>query len=109
MVVMDERFGAEIITVKGKIFKFDDVICMIRFMKSGTINKKDIDRAFAMNYLLKNSFINVDQAVFLLSPELHSPMNGNTAAFINSTEASEVAEKMKGDLLNWSELYNKLN
>ena len=38
MTIMDPKFGGEVVTKKGKVFKFDDVHCLIRFSKSGKIN-----------------------------------------------------------------------
>ena len=31
MTLMDKKFGGELVTGKGKVYKFDDVNCMINF------------------------------------------------------------------------------
>ena len=41
MGVADNRFGAEIITNKGKIYKFDDIHCLLGFMKANTVPPKE--------------------------------------------------------------------
>jgi len=33
MTIMDKRFSAELITAKGKVFKFDAAECMAGFLK----------------------------------------------------------------------------
>jgi copper chaperone NosL len=44
MILMDERFGAEIVTKKGKIYKFDDLNCMIGFINSGSVSEENIEQ-----------------------------------------------------------------
>ena len=39
MGVADNRFGAELITKKGKIYKFDDIHCLIGFIKEKAVPK----------------------------------------------------------------------
>ena len=41
MGIMDPKFGTELITTKGKIYKFDDVSCMQYFLKSNTREKAE--------------------------------------------------------------------
>ncbi|HRI80568.1 MAG TPA: nitrous oxide reductase, partial [Cyclobacteriaceae bacterium] len=35
MTLMDNKFGAEIVTDKGKIYKFDDMSCFLNYYNSG--------------------------------------------------------------------------
>ncbi|NJO25793.1 MAG: hypothetical protein HC867_08590 [Bacteroidia bacterium] len=42
MGMADFRFGGEVITKKGRIYKFDDMRCMIDFLKSGSLEEKEI-------------------------------------------------------------------
>lgn len=34
MTISDGRFGAELITDKGRVYKFDDIGCLIRYKTS---------------------------------------------------------------------------
>jgi copper chaperone NosL len=109
MGVVDARFGSEIITGKGKIYKFDDIICMIDFMKSESISEKDIRQLLVVDYIQNESFINAREAVFLWSRELHSPMNGNSAAFTSREKAEIVRKEKGGEIRDWNDLYKELN
>jgi len=104
MGVADPKFGSEIITGKGKIYKFDDVGCMIRFMKTGEIEKKNISRTVVVNYEKQNDFIDADKAVLIVSESTKSPMGFNIAAFSNKESVS----KIEGKIFSWNELYNKI-
>src|SRR5688572_47555 len=35
MTLMDNKFGAELVTQKGKVYKFDDIKCMMSYYHSG--------------------------------------------------------------------------
>ncbi len=107
MVVIDERFGTEIITKKNKVFKFDDIACMIDFMKSGAIEKTQIDKVYIVNYNDKKNFIVAEQAVLLSSIDLHSPMNGNAAAFASNEEALKLQAEKGGEITEWQKLYDR--
>jgi copper chaperone NosL len=106
MGIADVKFGSEIVTQKGKVYKFDDIGCMIRYMKSGTIEKKDIAQTLVISYEKKNYFIDVNKAVFAVSEEIRSPMNFNTAAFTSKETASIFLTGKEGKIMSWAEIYN---
>ena len=44
MTIMDKKFGAEILTKKGKAVKFDALECMINYLLENNINESDVDK-----------------------------------------------------------------
>lgn len=109
MTIIAPNFGGEVLTKKGKVYKFDDVHCLIGFFNEGIVKENDIAQTLAVNYQKQNDFINVNDAVFLVSPELHSPMNGNAAAFINTDEANKVKEAKGGELKDWQGIRSSIH
>lgn len=108
MTIIDKKFGAEIVSTKGKVFKFDDVICMIQYLNSGVVTAKEISKKLVIDYQSENSFIDVEQATFFVSDELHSPMNGNAAAFINKASAIKYQDGKQGVIMDWNQVCIKL-
>jgi len=106
MGIADARFGGEVITKKGKVFKFDDIGCMIKFIKSGGVEQKDIQQTVVINYSKQNDFINTDKAFFLVDDIIKSPMNFHIAAFPSSGEATKILPGRKP--LSWNELYQQI-
>lgn len=106
MGIADARFGGEVLTKKGKVFKFDDIGCMIRFIKSGGVEQKDIGQTVVINYEKQNDFINTGKAVFLIGESIKSPMNFNVAAFSNAEAANKFIKG--GTTLSWNELYQRI-
>jgi copper chaperone NosL len=101
MTISDARFGGELITAKGKVYKFDDLYCMVSFIKAGSI-----DTAGSRFYLVDFTSHQLQPAPgmsVLKSDDLRSPMNGNMAAFTKKEELAEVQKKFNGNMLTWND------
>ena len=109
MGIADIKFGGEIVTKKGKIYKFDDAGCMISFLKSGSLEEKEIAQKLVMNYVNPNEFLNVQSAWFLASAEVKSPMQSNLSGFANKEEAEKIKEGKSGEIVQWDEVYKRSN
>ena len=108
MTIIDKKFGAELVSTKGKIFKFDDLVCMVEYLNDGLISENDISKKLVIDHQTENNFIEVEKATFFVSNELHSPMNGNAAAFINQAAALKYQDDKQGLIMDWNQVYNKL-
>ena len=112
MGITDTRFGGEIITKKGKLYKFDDLHCMISFLKTGgevrTMEDENIARKLTINFEKPNEFVDISTASFVTSPELKSPMSSNTAGFTDKDAAENYSKGKTAVLITWQTLYNTL-
>jgi copper chaperone NosL len=108
MTIVDPKFGGEIMTKKGKAYKFDDAACMIHFLSSGTLKEDDISQKLFVNFQKRNDFIDANNAFFLMSPELKSPMGGNVAAFASQQEAEKIKLAEPASTLKWKDVLSKL-
>ena len=109
MTIMDPKFGGEIVTKKGKIYKFDDVHCLAKFLEKRTVELANIRKTLLVNYNNSAEFIKVKDAQFVVSSLLKSPMGGNAAAFKNENEANKKSAELDGSkVTNWATLYNIL-
>lgn len=108
MGIIDTKFGGEIVTKKTKVYKFDDVICMIRFIKAGTVKEDETAKKVVINFEKQNDFIDVNKSVFWISPELKSPMGSNAAAFSSKQAAEKTKAGKDGSFLTWEELYKDI-
>ena len=115
MGIVDPKYGGEVITKKSKVYKFDDLICMVRFLQSGTLKEKEIAKKVIINFdhgssvgEKENDFLDVKKATFWVSPELRSPMGSNAAAFASQQAAEKARAGKEGHLMNWDEIYKKI-
>jgi copper chaperone NosL len=108
MTIMDPKFGGEIVTKKGRIFKFDDTHCVANFLKRRGVALDNIHQTLFVHYQ-NAAFVDVQSTEFVVSSQLKSPMGGNAAAFSTKGEAEKHAETIDGSkVTNWATLYNIL-
>ena len=109
MTIMDPKFGGELVTRKGKVYKFDDAHCVATFLERRGIELTDIHKTLFVNYSKPDEFVEVKSAEFVVSSQLKSPMGGNAAAFKNKLEAERKSQQITGSkVTNWATLYNIL-
>src|SRR5688572_4321047 len=65
MTVVDKKFGAEIVTTKGKVYKFDDVNCLINFLNSEDIEEREIAHRLVIDFATPEKLIPAEHAFFL--------------------------------------------
>ena len=104
MTIVDHRFAAEMVSEKGKVYKFDDISCMRLFADDyGDISKNA--RYFVAVYNgNKNEFTDATLATYLRSDFFASPMNGNYAAFVNDAMAIHMKDSLKVEFIKWQKL-----
>ena len=108
MTIIAPSFGGEVVTKKGKVYKFDDLHCMISFLKSGEVSENSIVQLLVINGKGDGRFIDARQAVYLQSEQLHSPMNGNAIAYEDQTDASAANQQLKGLVCSWKNLCQQM-
>lgn len=107
MMIVDRQHAAEIVTVKGKAFKYDAIECMMN-----DLSKWDEPEA---KYLLVADYTNPDKLVdatnsyFLISEAIPSPMGKFLTAFESAGERRKILQETNGESLNWKELKEEFN
>jgi len=102
MTIVDKLHAAEIVTTKGKVYKFDATECMINFMDE--FETSEIELYLSNNYTEPGELIDATKATFLISKNVPSPMGAFLSAFKEETEAKQVQSEKDGTLYNWEEL-----
>jgi len=107
MAFTDARFGGEVVTAKGKVYKFDDVHCLLSFFKEQPAIATQTNTVYLVDFSGKHSLIPVTVAKLFYSAEIQTPMNGNVVAFADSVSLVQGASGLKGNSVSWAELINK--
>lgn len=102
MTISDGRFAAELITEKGRIYKFDDLSCMMHFSKEN--NHRTYKHKFVNDYNEVNTLIKVKDSYFIHSINIRSPMGGNIAAFANKDLAEKFTLDWHTEVFSWEHL-----
>ncbi len=104
MTLMDNKFGAELVTKKGKVYKFDDMNCFLNFYNSGYENVEDFHHSLVVDYTNPGKLIDATNGFYVKSDEIHSPMNGAVAAFETKVSMDTFKKQWKGIYLSWGEV-----
>ena len=108
MGITDTRFGGEVLTKKGKVYKFDDLHCMISFLKEDAEEEKNISGKVVIDFEKPNQFVGAATTSFVVSPELKSPMGSNAAGFVSKKKAEDYVKNNQGEILSWEQLNSKV-
>ena len=107
MTLMDQKFGAELVTTKGKVYKFDDINCLFNFYNAGSVNKDDFRFKLVVDFSQPEKLIDAEKAVYLKSGEIKSPMASQVAAF--ETAQTNLAAEWNATEYEWGELQNQFS
>lgn len=104
MVISDEKFGGEIITSKGKIYKFDSAECLVDY-KTENNEKLDNDATqfLVINFARPGDFIPAKETFYLNDKEYQSPMGANIAPFTDKMLAENNTISPDAKILTWDE------
>lgn len=105
MTIVDKVHAAEVVTKKGKVYKFDATECMINFMKD--FNASEIELYLSNNYTEPEVLIDARKATFLISENVPSPMGAFLSAFKHKAGAEKIQTEKGGDLYTWENLLVK--
>lgn len=81
MTISDRRFAAELLTDRGRIYKFDDIKCLESFRKSGSVDSNRIAGAYLPDFSRPGPLLPAEQMHLLRCPIFRGPMGGNMVAF----------------------------
>lgn len=104
MTLVDNKFGAEIVTTKGKIYKFDDVNCMLNFYNSGEVSTDNMKDILIVDFAKPEKLIDARNALYIKSEDIKTPMASNIAAFETNEDLKQMNSDWKGILLSWGEV-----
>ncbi len=102
MAISERRYAAEFLSKDGDPYKFDDIGCMVRYLETGQ-EKKDVVAYFVMDFH-SQEWIDAEQAYFVKSSSLKTPMGGNIAAFKYMSGAEEATAAYGGKPLRFADL-----
>ena len=107
MTIMDYKYSAQCISKKGKTFRFDDVHCLLSFLKNGGVWSNEIEKIYFSDFIKKGNWIQSERAFFLKSDLINGPMGGNYAAFSSESDRGEAGKQFKGEKLLWDDIFSK--
>jgi copper chaperone NosL len=104
MSISDVKYAAEIVTKKGKVYKFDDIHCALSFTKAKMVEEKEIKDIYVADYTGSHTLVKAAEAFLLKGGDIHGPMNGNVIAFNNKDSLKKAALQLNAAEVSWEQL-----
>lgn len=106
MTISDSRFGAEVLTKKGRVYKFDDMHCVNGFLEDEIVPEDQVHSIWLVDFSNPEHLIRAEKSFLLYNEKLQSPMGANIAAFEKEEELHKYHTEHSGEILKWSDFLN---
>jgi copper chaperone NosL len=107
MTIVDTRHAAQLVTEKGKAFKYDAIECMMNDLTDW--DEVPVKFYLVVDYSNPKNLIDARDSHFLISEAIPSPMGENLSAFSNVQMRDELLAAKGGKALNWESLIAQFN
>jgi copper chaperone NosL len=100
MTIMDARFGGEVITAKGRIYKFDSMDCLIGYYHA---HKGEVKETWVNDFAEPGHLVKVDDAHFIKA-NVNGPMGSNIIASKDQAALKPLGLNKNGATIKWADL-----
>nr|AWJ66344.1 FIG01019293: hypothetical protein [uncultured bacterium] len=102
MTISDPRFGGQLVTTTGKTFSFDSVECLSGYIAENREAYHAAHSVWVTPFDRPGTLIPADDAFFLKSPAVASPMGGGLAAYADASVRDQDQLRLSGTPLDWA-------
>ena len=106
MTIVEDLYGAELLSVKGKVFKFDSIECLTAFVIKGEVKTEQSHSLYFTDFEDAGHLYPLNEIIFVQAKKLKSPMGLNLSAFRTQGTADNVAELYFGEIMTWEQVQN---
>ena len=103
MQISDPRFGAELVTRRGRSLKFDSIECLLAFYKQAA-SANDVGSVWVSDFQHPGTLINVASASFVDLGPGRAPMGRGWAAVGSIADAARLGITDAQAVKRWSDL-----
>lgn len=104
MTIVENRWAAEIVTDKGKAYKYDAIECMMNYMNRNDISPNNLALLLVDDYSQPGVLIDATKATYIKSEAIPSPMGAFLSAFSNQDTAETTVDEKGGEVFDFTEL-----
>ncbi|OFY83755.1 MAG: hypothetical protein A3F72_07185 [Bacteroidetes bacterium RIFCSPLOWO2_12_FULL_35_15] len=108
MQLMDTKYGAELITEKGKVYKFDDTGCLLDFEKQNLGSQK-VAQELVVDYSNPGKLITALTSFHIKCAGAKSPMGSDITSFEKEENMNKYIQQLQGEKITWSEIKTSFN
>lgn len=105
MTIVDKQHAAQIVTEKGRVYKYDAIECMLNDLKNW--DRPPVALELVADYAHPGEFTDAKNAHFLISDAIPSPMGASLSAFENQELRKKTLTQVGGETLEWVQVRKK--
>jgi copper chaperone NosL len=103
MQIDDKRFGAVLLTSKGRTMKFDSIDCLIEYAKREGLTR-DAGSMWVSDFRNPGTMLRADTARFVNLGPGRTPMGRGWAAVASARDAAAIGVIDIGEIKRWNDL-----
>lgn len=103
MTLMDQQFGTELLSEKGKAYFFDDITCLKEYIREEQAGTSGDYKVFMSDFEQPQELLDLEQAFLYQSDEIRGPMGGTIAAFESANARTQFSQSKPGKNTSWKE------
>ena len=104
MTIVEDHYGSELLTTKGKAHKFDSIECLAAFVIKDEVATEKIHDLYFTDFEEAGNLYPLQEMIFVQAKKLKSPMGLNLSAFRTQKTADDVALLYFGETLTWEQV-----
>ena len=102
MTIVDSQHAAQLVTEKGRNYKYDAIECMINDLNQW--ERPPVEIHLVADYASPGSMTDALKANYLISEEIPSPMGAYLSGFSSESDRNNTHQSVGGDRFNWEQL-----
>ena len=102
MGIVERGYGAELISSKEKVYKFDSIECLANYYLKN--KSKGVASLWVTDFADNKNFIPAEKAIYIKNDRIHSPMGLNVLAVKTKKEEESITSNYGGKVLDWQEV-----
>ena len=107
MTIVDNQHAAQLVTVKGKAFKYDAIECMLNHLNKW--DHPEVKYHLVNDYSTPGALIDATQAYYVVTEAIPSPMGEFLTAFEDSDDRDQVITTSGDESHSWDSIKKKFS
>jgi copper chaperone NosL len=107
MNIVDKAHAGQVVTSKGRAYKFDAIECMINYLKDNA--QVDYAHMLVADFSQPGELIPASDAKYLISKDIPSPMGMFLSAFPNEASLNNTLKKVNGKSYTWDQIQDEVH
>jgi copper chaperone NosL len=107
MAISEKQYASELVTRDGDALKFDDIGCMVNYL--GEKKQKEEIAAMFVTDFESRAWIRAEDAHYVKTEKLKTPMGGGVIAFKDDSAARKYAATVEGSIARFEEVMKMKN